>query len=1701
MRVEMKNIVIRTLIVLASSVLPLSSQGVTFGTAYEHRTGSPSVPVVTLSGPSSAAVGQSVSVTANATVGSGATASYQWLATGGSFSGTANSASVTWTPPANSQGRSYTIYCTVGDGLGRIASASLPILVSGSGGSGCAMAPGVPMFYDPGMWSDTPSISLCWQPMPTAVSYILQQSVTTDFANPISTTYSAPAPSVTLTNQNNGVYYFRVKAKNDCGESTWSNMVSFEVRANHAPNAPVAVTPPTGNTGISRTPLLQWTCSDPEGDLLDYAVEWGTDSANMYFIQGYGSTNQYVAQLPIGWTLRPSQKYYWRVRARDERGATTIGPLWYFTTNDLSADLVPIGIQVTGAMANGSVVTVDVTVQNQGYLPYDGNGRMRYYYSAIPDALQGEFSSSWRGIPPLQPGATAVVSTDLRISNLLAGASFLVANIDNYAASSELDTSNNTISHAVNYTDTTAPVISYLALQGASGNIFRTNNAYTIAFTVQDDIAPTVVDLSFSTDNGSTWSPIASNYPILNNGGGNSYRWTIPASAPLNNNFKVRVTAHDGASNVTTSVIGPYSLIDGSTPTVTLTSPEAGDVWKLGETRTITWAASSPNGIKRISLSYSYSANQGLPLVSLTGNPGTYSWTLPSAASYASNSATIRLFMEDNNGNYTTVDSPIFSVVDAAQPPPAPWQGPSRITTVPTVSTSWTGQDDSSPVLAVDAQGNQHLVYVYSESDGSKLYSDINKPTGGVRYTTKLFYMKKTAGVWSQPTTLRVAPPYESDWTEAGAKIGFTDMTMNLDANGFPHVAWSEGPSSAGSLKEIQYCYFNGSSWSTPVNVSNNSRTREFTWGTLPYAPGMATVGNRVRILANSGTQVYAMGFSYYKRLYRFDPTTSSWTQLADSPSGGSVSDLCGLNGKVYAISDNGEFHAFQESSQTWSTLASAPVFGVGARMVVYGSKIYVFGANRGNSVQIYNPATNGWTTGAPMPIAMGYSGLRVQDAIYVFGGESDTQRGLSDVLRYDPVANTWTTKAPMGFAKGCIGGGDNYFGNRTYIVSNDAGLLGSANIEAVDHRLNLLALPSGRLPNRMVSAATSGYGGKLFVMDGTTFVVGTLNGTQDDDPTVSFHPRIAINNGVVSIYWLDGERELGVDGRTSPIRNGTRSIYSRSFTPATQTWGSITTLLPNVLQKFDLAQVGGTLNLVASYHDTTTNTDAIGHLVNTGSAWSTPVKVADGVGPVTSLSLAATPAGNLSLVYTADAANRNLLFTSWAGGSWSQPAVVHTRSSSSQILDAKVCVGANGTPGVLFSGFTTGTGYFLNLLAKNALGKWSKVASAVPTSQDPGTFSGAVAPGTNTLDVVYSALYSGHSEIFENSASLAIDFTEPLITLEGIPQGATLQAGQPVAMSWTASDDTAVTSVDLKYSVDGGTTFTSIASGLSASDQYVWTVPALASTKGMVVASARDAAGNVGSGASPQFTINAPISYSLTVIKMGAGTGSVTSSPSVLNCGTVCTAQFGAPTQVTLTALANSGSRFTGWTGAITGSGAGVVNVTGDLVVYATFEDNTFPIAVTLGGTGTGTVVADPVGLNVTTGTGIARYPSGTQLSLTATAGEGSTFVGWSGSGLGSVSLTNPLGVLLEGSKAYIANFSAQILSVNVRAKVGGRVVPEGAISVFYGQGLDFQIITDPGYQIDQILVGGVPQPVSALFSLASIKTNKDVVITFKMK
>ena len=137
-----------------------------------------------------------------------------------------------------------------------------------------------------------------------------------------------------LTNYNPGslsnslTYYWQIVARDSKGANTFGPIWAFTTGSapNSVPSTPSNSFPANNATNIANSTSLSWTCSDPDGDALTYDIYFGASSNPPLVSSGYSTTS-----LNPG-TLNYNTKYFWKITARDSKGATTSGAIWSFTT-------------------------------------------------------------------------------------------------------------------------------------------------------------------------------------------------------------------------------------------------------------------------------------------------------------------------------------------------------------------------------------------------------------------------------------------------------------------------------------------------------------------------------------------------------------------------------------------------------------------------------------------------------------------------------------------------------------------------------------------------------------------------------------------------------------------------------------------------------------------------------------------------------------------------------------------------------------------------------------------------------------------------------------------------------------------------------------------------------------------------------------------------------------------------------------------------------------------------------------------------------------------------------------------------------------------------------------------------------------------------------------------------------------------------
>lgn len=203
---------------------------------------------------------------------------------------------------------------------------------------------------------------------------------------------------------------------------------------------------------------------------------------------------------------------------------------------------------------------------------------------------------------------------------------------------------------------------------------------------------------------------------------------------------------------------------------------------------------------------------------------------------------------------------------------------------------------------------------------------------------------------------------------------------------------------------------------------------------------GMATDGTDIYFAGGYVTNAAGTGQVFGTRAaWRYDVSSDTYLRLPDLPvelAGGQLEvvgrSLYHFGGTNKARSADLTDHwalDLSNPSATWQRRDSLANGRHHMGSAVLGGRIYAVGGQKRhdtnlvtqNTLEVYDPGTNQWTTRAPLPTARGHisSATFVLDGrLVVAGGEVAHGSQVATVSAYDPVSNSWTGLSPLPSAK-----------------------------------------------------------------------------------------------------------------------------------------------------------------------------------------------------------------------------------------------------------------------------------------------------------------------------------------------------------------------------------------------------------------------------------------------------------------------------------------------------------------------------------------------------------------------------------------------------------------------------------------------------------------------------------------------------------
>jgi len=153
-----------------------------------------------------------------------------------------------------------------------------------------------------------------------------------------------------------------------------------------------------------------------------------------------------------------------------------------------------------------------------------------------------------------------------------------------------------------------------------------------------------------------------------------------------------------------------------------------------------------------------------------------------------------------------------------------------------------------------------------------------------------------------------------------------------------------------------------------------------------------------------------------------YNPATNAWTEKAPMPIPLSNFGVAVYQNKIYCIGQN-QNEVYDPSTNTWETKTPMLAESTQLQANVVDDKIYLIGGYPNGTVnEVYDPTTDSWAIKAPIPTAVAdYASAVIDGKIYIISGDvisaypNDGPENITNLTQiYNPLTNSWNLGAPI---------------------------------------------------------------------------------------------------------------------------------------------------------------------------------------------------------------------------------------------------------------------------------------------------------------------------------------------------------------------------------------------------------------------------------------------------------------------------------------------------------------------------------------------------------------------------------------------------------------------------------------------------------------------------------------------------------------
>jgi hypothetical protein len=1170
--------------------------------------------------------------------------------------------------------------------------------------------------------------------------------------------------------------------------------------------------------------------------------------------------------------LNAAAQYDWYVTVSD--GArTTNSDVFRFTTNDVVNPTVQVTVPNGGeSWATGSHHNITWTASDNNRvdsvrIEVSTNGGANY--ATIASGLPHTGTYDW-----LVPSTPVGNQNRIRVS----------AWDPTLNVGSDVSNANFTI------TDGDRPTVALTAPDG--GESWPTGSSQTITWSSGDNVAVTSVDLAYSTNGGTSFpNVIATAIPSTG-----SRSWTVPNTPGTT--VRVRIIARDAAGNTARdSSAANFTIVDQTPPVVTLTAPNGGESWGAGSSHNITWIATDNVAVTAIDLKYSTDGGATFPNAIATGitNSGTFAWTVP--GSVGTNTRVMVTARDAATQSASDSSNTSFAITPEGVPPVV-------TVTAPNTAVTW-------------ATGTHHNI-TWTATDNASVQSvDIALSTnGGTSYPNVIATGLTNSGTFDwlvasnvANNTNRIQVTARDPSGNVGSDVSNVNFTITDGSAPVVNVSAPDGGETwgIGTSQTI--------TWSATDNVAVTTVDLAYSTNGGSTFPNVIATG-----IANTGSRAWTI------------PNTASTTArvrvIARDAAGNTARDSSALNFTIADVTppvvsltapNGGESWAAATSHNiTWTATDNVAVTAVDLKYSTDGGATYPNAIATG----ITNSGTFAWT----VPNAVGNTvrvSVTARDAAAQSGSDSSAANFAITPEGVAPVVTVTAPNTAVSWATGT-------HHDITWTATDNT----SVQSVDIDLSTNGGTSYPSNIATDIANAGTFDWLVASSVIGATNRIRVTAhdpyNNTANDVSNVNF----TITDGsapAVALTIPDGGEVWSIGSSQTITWSASDNVAVASVDLAYSTNGG--TSFPNVIASA-IANSGSRAWTIPNTPSTTVRVriiarDAAGNTARDSSSLN--FTIVDDVAPVASLT---SPNGGESwaggsvhaITWTATdnvaVTGVDLRYSTDGGANYSTTIATNIANSGSFNWTVPGTLGTAYRIQVVARDAASQTG------SDNSDANFSVVPEAVPpnvTVSSPNggeswatgshhdiTWSATDASGVPSVDLAYStnggATYpnaiatavanagtfdwlvpsnaagatfrvrvtavdgNGNTGNDASNANFTVtDGQAPTASLTAPDGGESFDVGSSQTITWNATDNIAVATVDLAYSTNGGASFPNvIATGIANTGSRSWTIPATPSSTVRVRVIARDAAGNTArdsssanfsivDNAAPLVTLNAP--------------------------------------------------------------------------------------------------------------------------------------------------------------------------------------------------------------------------------------------------